>query len=351
MPAPRILVVEDEAVTATDLDSLLGRFGYEVVGVAASGDQALALARQIAPDLVLMDVRLRGPMDGVDTALRLTADSDVAVVFLTAHADDETLKRATISAPLGYVLKPFGEREIRAAIEIALYRQRMERRLRESERRYRMLFEQSLAAIFVADDDGTLRDGNAALATLLGLRGDDLVGRRLPDFLVEPAEWARLAVGLRSVASVSNLDVRIRAASGVARWTLVNAARIGDDTGARIEGQILDISDRKHAEAAIRTHQALRGVVALARTMAHEIFNPLTPLLGHLRLLQQQLGPAAGGRHVEAAIASALRIREIVDRMANVTRLEYDPKSQHVGEIFDLRRSDADPVADDDRTS
>jgi AmiR/NasT family two-component response regulator len=128
--AKRILIVEDEGIVAADLEDRLNRMGYHVGGKAASGGGAIEEAAKIRPDLVLMDIILQGPLDGVETAEQITNRYEIPVVFLTAHADDSTTKRAELTGPFGYVVKPFDDRELRMTVEIALYRAAAEKQLR-----------------------------------------------------------------------------------------------------------------------------------------------------------------------------------------------------------------------------
>ncbi len=124
----KILVVEDEIISVMDITQSLKDLGYDTVGVASSGREAIEKAAYMAPDLVLMDIKLKGSMDGVDAAKRIQARFDIPVIYLTAHSDNETLQRAKISEPHGYILKPFTEQELRVAIEMALYRHKAEKR-------------------------------------------------------------------------------------------------------------------------------------------------------------------------------------------------------------------------------
>ncbi|MGA0093946.1 MAG: diguanylate cyclase domain-containing protein [Chthoniobacterales bacterium] len=117
---PRILIVEDEAITAMDLAAELRGLGYDVCGTADTAEGALEAVEREAPDLVLMDIRLGGGGDGIDAASRLSGHQDVAVVFLTAHSDEETLSRALAVSPYGYIVKPFRARELKVAVELAL---------------------------------------------------------------------------------------------------------------------------------------------------------------------------------------------------------------------------------------
>jgi signal transduction histidine kinase len=122
----KVLVVEDENIVALDLRASLARLGYEVTDAVATGERALESANRKRPDLVLMDVRLRGEMDGIDAAARLRP-LDIPVIYLTAFSDDPTLRRAKLTDPLGYLLKPFDERELHIAIEMAIHRHRAQK--------------------------------------------------------------------------------------------------------------------------------------------------------------------------------------------------------------------------------
>jgi CheY-like chemotaxis protein len=116
----RILIVEDQFVVALDVQRRLSALGYSVAGITARGEDAVRMAGELRPDLVLMDVQLQGSMDGVAAAEQIRNDYGLGVVYLTAHADEATLRRVRDTQPLGYVLKPFDEHELRKAIETAL---------------------------------------------------------------------------------------------------------------------------------------------------------------------------------------------------------------------------------------
>lgn len=124
---PRILIVEDEAITAMDLAAELHGLGYDVCGTEDTADGAVAAAEREKPDLVLMDIRLGDRGDGVETARRINERHDAAIVFLTAHSDEETLSRALTVSPYGYIVKPFRARELKVAVELALNKHARER--------------------------------------------------------------------------------------------------------------------------------------------------------------------------------------------------------------------------------
>jgi CheY-like chemotaxis protein len=129
--AVRLLIVEDEAIVAADVEERLGKLGYKIAGITDTGAEAIALAGQLKPNLVLMDIMLKGPMRGTEAAGRIASEFKIPVVYLTANADDETFYAAVESAPFGYVFKPFDDRELQVAVEIALYKHRLEREREE----------------------------------------------------------------------------------------------------------------------------------------------------------------------------------------------------------------------------
>jgi len=128
----QILVVEDEVIVAQDLAGRLTKLGYAVTATVSSGEEAIQKAIENPPDLVLMDIVLKGDMDGVTAAEKIRTNRNVPTVFLTAYADDQTLQRAKLTDPFGYIIKPFQQHDLRVAIEIALHRHEIETKMRES---------------------------------------------------------------------------------------------------------------------------------------------------------------------------------------------------------------------------
>ena len=134
MSKAKILVVEDELISAKGIRSALKSLGYDVLDIVASGKEAIQKASGSQPDLILMDIKLDGEMDGIEAARQIKDRFNIPVVYLTAHADDATLERAKITDPFGYILKPFEERELHVAIEIAFYKHKMEDTLLHGEK-------------------------------------------------------------------------------------------------------------------------------------------------------------------------------------------------------------------------
>lgn len=153
----RILLVEDEAITAMDLQRKLEFQGYDVTGIAHSGEAAVELAEKHRPDLILMDIILKGPMSGVDAAERIK-DLDIPVVFLSAHSEETTMESAREVEPYGYLIKPFDEKELFFTIELAIQRHRSERKIRKLNRSLRMLSDCNQAIVRIKDTEELLRE-------------------------------------------------------------------------------------------------------------------------------------------------------------------------------------------------
>jgi CheY-like chemotaxis protein len=126
MTPPRILIVDDEIIIARELEIRLRSMGYDVVAIASSGPQAIQLALEKEPDLILMDIVLKGEIDGIEAATRIRGHQQVAIIYLTAYTDARTMERAMLTEPSGYIVKPFAEQELGASIETALSRNRLE---------------------------------------------------------------------------------------------------------------------------------------------------------------------------------------------------------------------------------
>ncbi|MCD1296159.1 hypothetical protein CUJ83_14240 [Methanocella sp. CWC-04] len=182
MTNERILVVEDESIVAKDLQNRLIKLGYQVPAMASSGEEAIKKAEDLKPSLILMDIMLKGEMDGIQAAEYVHSNLDIPVIFLTAYADENTLKRAKITEPFGYILKPFEERELVTAIEIALYKHQMEKKLKESQELYRDLVENQGEGIGIIDQDEKFVFANPAEEAIFGVPSGGLIGRMLGDF-------------------------------------------------------------------------------------------------------------------------------------------------------------------------
>jgi PAS domain S-box-containing protein len=191
MTPAKVLVVEDELIVSRDIQNRLGRLGYEVLGATRSGEDAVRLTAELHPDLILMDIRLAGGMDGIAAAQEIRNRLQRPVVFLTAYADESTLDRARVSEPFGYILKPFDERELRTVIEMALYKHEAESRLRASERRFAVTLSSIGDAVIATDDQAQIDFLNPIAVQLTGWSRAEACGRPVGEVFRIVDEYSR----------------------------------------------------------------------------------------------------------------------------------------------------------------
>lgn len=249
--APKILVVEDENVVALDIQRDLISFGYAVPATAASGEEAIELAAALRPDLVLMDIRLRGAIDGIEAADEIRARFNIPAIYLTAYADPETLGRARLTGALGYLIKPFGERELHAAVEVALYRHRLEQQVKESERWLAATLRSIADAVIATDAQGRIRFMNPVAERLTGWTAAQAAGLETAEVLklqysLPPADIAQQRLARGNAA----LEATLTSGQGVEIPVEESKTSIHDDEG-RVVGTVMairDISERRRAE-------------------------------------------------------------------------------------------------------
>ncbi len=179
----RVLVVEDEALIAHDIQDRLERGGISVTGVADTGEDAISLAQDSRPDLVLMDIRLKGAMNGIQAATEIHRLLDIPVVYLTAHADRDTMERAKASGACGYLTKPLGITPLPTAVEEAIQKHRLQRQLREREAWLAATLRSVREAIAATDTEGRVLFLNPQAENLLGLSGNDWRGKTVDQLI------------------------------------------------------------------------------------------------------------------------------------------------------------------------
>lgn len=180
MPAT-ILIVEDESIVAQDIRMTLEDLGYQVTAIADSGALAIEKARQHQPDLILMDIRLIGEMDGIEAAQQIAAQQDIPIVYLTAHGDEETLARAKVTNPFGYLIKPFVEQELRIVIELSLYKYQVQRKLLENEQWLETILHSVGDGVLATDLNQAITYLNPMAEKLTGWSFSDAMGRKVTE--------------------------------------------------------------------------------------------------------------------------------------------------------------------------
>jgi PAS domain S-box-containing protein len=298
---PRILIVEDQKIVAADLESTLRRLGYSVVGTASSGEEAIRKASELEPSIVLMDIRLRGDMDGIEAARSVRARQDVPIVYLTAYADDETIVRARETAPFGYLVKPFNERELRGAIEVALYKHATERELHarelelagaearrqaaeEAERRFRLLIGGiRSSAVFLLDPRGWVATWNEGAERIKGYRAEEIIGEHASIFYTpdDRAEGKPDALMRRARAGEHAEDEGWRVRQDGSRfWAEVVLSAVHDERGDLFGFATVtrDLTERREAETRLQESEARFRLLA---ENVREVFWISDPDFGH----------------------------------------------------------------------
>jgi len=264
MPHAQIMVVEDENIVAKDIQSRLKGLDYSVSAIAASGEEAIEKAGQALPDLVLMDIRLRGQIDGVQAAETIRDRYDIPVVYLTAYVDEQTLNRAKLTEPYGYILKPFEERDLHTTIEMALYKHKMESKLKETQQWLATTLRSIGDALIATDTDGVITFMNPVAEKLTGWSEQEALGRDLHDVFQVIDEQSRQASqpptvrALKQGAVVTLTNGSILVSRHGAEIPIDDSdAPIKDDKG-NVTGAVLvfrDITERRLAEEAQQHHQ------------------------------------------------------------------------------------------------
>lgn len=207
MASYKILIVDDEFVVGLDLKERLESIGYTVIGISSSGKDAISLCKKYNPDLVLMDIVIKGDIDGIDTAKMIKDQFNIPVIYLTAYADNRTIKDAMVTEPYGYLIKPVQERELKSAIEIAIYKVKTEKRLTEGQKITSALADLVPGLLFVTDLRGRFTLINSDMEKVLSLPAGETLGKKAGDYvrirtetgIIDPADYMGLAA--------SDLDV------------------------------------------------------------------------------------------------------------------------------------------------
>jgi PAS domain S-box-containing protein len=298
MAQTQILVVEDEGIVALEIQTRLNQLGYHVPEILASGEAAVSRAIELQPDLVLMDIRLKGNMDGVTAAEQLRRVLNVPIIFLTAYADKDTLGRAKVTEPYGYILKPFEVRELHIAIEMALYKHQAERRIQASERWLTTTFHSIGDAVFTTDGRG--------LINLMNPVAEELTGWSLAEAQGQPAQTVFPLIDEKHGTAGDILGYPVR--SDLADWqpAMLLVTRAGRevlvqhrtgvmyDAAEQVVGAVVlvrDITRQRAIEQELNRALRLESLGLVAGGIAHDFNNLLSAMNNHLMLIKAQQTP------------------------------------------------------------
>lgn len=346
MKDARILIVEDEGIVAHDIQGRLRQIGYHADQIAASGQEAVRIAVDTLPDIILMDIRLANGMDGIAAAQIINASCNIPIIFLTGHSDEASLTRAQLTGPYGYVLKPVETTELRIAIEMALQRHHLQSKLNESNSRLATTLASLGEGVVSTDAAGTVTTVNRVATAMLGKNEESLLGQKISDvFHLSPGDRPGLfelmadPVTQLLAATKEKLfypDTSIPGADGEERPVDVTASLIVSGRH-KPDGAVLvfrDITQRKKAEDDLRHrayHDHLTGLpnrtmfqerlqAAIAQCTRHSRSLALLFLdLDDFKKINDTLGHDAGDlllKQLAARLTAAVRDDDIVARLA-----------------------------------
>lgn len=308
----KVLIVEDEAIVACDIERRLRKAGYAVPAIAASGEQALEGIERTSPDLVLMDVHLQGPSDGIEVASDVRNRYDLPVVFLTAYSDKATLERAKSTEAFSYLVKPIGNVNLASAIEIALYKHRIEQELKNRGAWLATVLDSMGDAVMVTGSGVDIQFLNPAAERLTGWDRKDAVGRRLTevlrlvDFADRPlASEVDAAIGA-GVATDFPRETRLISRDG--RSAAVEGQIAISQVDGRLSGSVVtfrDVTGRNVEESQIRQEHKMLVASRLANGIGRDFNRLLTVILRHSEQLLEETGEASQLRNRLKAIHHA----------------------------------------------
>ena len=274
---PKILIVDDEWLTRLEIEEMLMALAYEVAGQAETGAEAIDMTRNLEPDLIIMDVEMPGEMNGIDAARVIKAQWGTPIIFITGHSEPEYIEAAKEIAPFGYVMKPFDEREVHAAVEIALtkralevklqraherleqvnqgllreieVRKKTEVALRESEKLYRDVFEKNRAIKWVVDpSSGEIVDVNPAACEFYQYSHEEMTKLHVWDINMAGETAAKRLMDMATKAEQTEFSVKHRLASGEVRYVLVYTGVFESGGKMLLHNIIFDTNVRWQAE-------------------------------------------------------------------------------------------------------
>jgi PAS domain S-box-containing protein len=323
----RVLLVEDENIVAMELQAVLEDLGYTIAALASSGEGAVTKAAETRPDLALVDIRIKGNLDGIEAAQEIGARFDVPIIYLTAYADRTTVERAKITEPFGYLLKPYEQRELHITIEMALYKHKMEKELKEKERWLAATLRSIGDGVVATDHEGRIIFVNPIAAAMLGQGQADVLGQDLSEALTIIDERTHAAIDnpiqqvLADGADVFQQDIALLSGADAGEIPIeYTASPLNDDRG-RIRGVVLvlrNVTERKEMEQKLLHSERLAAMGHLAAALTHEINNPLQSIATSVELAQRfPTTEARQQRYLDVA-------RREVDRLITLSRRWLD---------------------------
>jgi two-component system cell cycle sensor histidine kinase/response regulator CckA len=324
--AKNILVVEDEGLIAMDLQLRLEGFGYVVPGIAKTADQAVQLNALHLPDLILMDIHLKGERDGIQAAEEIRRKYDVPIVFVTAHTDPATIVRANMTEPVGYVVKPYGGTDLRVQIEVAHHKYLAERKHRKNEALFSSTLRNIGDAVIATGAGDAIVYMNSAAELLTGWTQADAFGEHFAKVLALEQQGAPITDNLIRMAALNekplSLGPELILVSRDGRRYEIEAelsAALAGGSSAPAVFTFKDITQRNWEADQHCRKQAIRSVERLTETTTHAQNNLLTSILGHGELLVHAANLSPEQLDVFSEIyTGALELTKVVRQMSAI---------------------------------
>lgn len=336
MDNPRILVVEDEAITAMDIRTRLEKLQYTVVDTLFTGEEAVVVATNSKPDLILMDIVLKGEMDGTEAASIITSKLHIPIIFLTAYNDNKTFNRAKMSLPYGYLTKPFETQDLQIAIELALYRRDMELKLAIAEQHYATLMDNASCGIVSHDRNGNILDINKMGETLFGEVKNVIVGKDFKSYVI-PSEREYYKVMLNKVTverSISSHEGHFLQSNGNIIDLEFSSACVNIGDKEILLTILTDMTETNQLRKQSMLNEKLATIGTLSAGIMHEINNPLSWMLTNLSLLSKKLAKLEYDQNktlgqefkeiTEETLDGAKRIQDIVFSLKGFAHADED---------------------------
>lgn len=332
-----IMIVEDERIVAEHIHIALKSLGYYVSSILSSGEEAIKDIRKNTPDLILLDIKLNGNIDGVEAAERIRAQFDIPIVYITALGDETILQRAKMTEPFGYILKPVEERELKSVIEIAIFKHDAEKKIKESEERFRELVEKAEIAILIDDDKGNFRYLNKTFARLFGCTRKEIAKQSIQS-IIHP-EDVNNVMNHRKMSSRGKKKSSRYAFRGIRKdgstifLEVITVPLMEERKIVELRSYIWDVTERKQAEEEKERLQAqliqaekMAGLGTLASGIAHEFNNLLQIIGGHAEFAKKTMRPKDMEEALDIILKTNSRATKITKDLLAFSRKETTEK-------------------------
>lgn len=349
--APKqIVIVEDEVIISEDMKNRLNRMGYNVAGIFVKGDEAIEFIEKSIPDLILMDIQIKGDIDGIETAEIIKRKYDIPIIFLTSYADEKTIERAKLTEPSGYVVKPYDDVDIYTSVQIALHKYEVEKKVKENERWFATTLKSIGDAVIATDEEGKIKFMNTVAEQWTGWKESEAANKKVSSVLNIVSEEnlgfqefpVEMVIKTGKPVIIENHHILI-SRKGERRFIKDNASPIYDDN-KKLIGVVLicqDITRRELAEKELiaAKESAERSDALKSEFLAqvsHEIRTPLNNILSFSSLLRdefEEMLPDGLESAFKIINSSAKRLIKTIELILNLSRIQtgnFDLKPEEI---------------------